>query len=537
MSDVCEQPVFTEEKVSKELERIGIIDRVLAKYGALTIKGVYKIIYNVDEGKNFERLNDLKTFLDSHSNVYDVSFDLVRNRPPEFRLMFVNLINSLHHATDKKLNRNFVSHEIDRFDSAFLKQYINIEGTRKFFKRHKNFFIVHPDSTVSLNPLCFSVPSAWECKALSFNTKTLKYDKSIVITGVGRIISKLRNMQYIKIEIVHGAWKGEVICGLSKNVSGEFNLAAKFPLGSLVKVQAYRVYEGAHSWSASRILPLDDHHDIWRVTKTEKIDGSLAKFKSVCQDEKDESSSFPDSSFIHLRVVQINSEISQMNESVVKSVSGKFEIESAIENCKTKMVNGLDSVQMKFCNLVINDEIKKINDIDKCLRDGPKTFKQMFDKLINGDTFSYYSYMVNFVTIRTHLYEISGGWVKMRNTFYRTQLLKFLHYINTKSEKEITVNMLQRFIVVKMMILFLKFQISCHISNTLSTRKADDLVDEFFNCAKNMDTFLTFLEEHASIIELAEACGEQFIFLRGTYFDNFSLFLPKFRFRNYILMN
>lgn len=53
---------------------------------------------------------------------------------------------------------------------------------------------------------------------------------------------------------------------------------------------------------------------------------------------------------------------------------------------------------------------------------------------------------------------------------------------------------------------------------------------EILKYAENVDTFLKFIEKFESLIELAEAFGEQFIFLRGTYISSCNLFIPKFRF-------
>lgn len=66
-----------------------------------------------------------------------------------------------------------------------------------------------------------------------------------------------------------------------------------------------------------------------------------------------------------------------------------------------------------------------------------------------SDTFAYYSYMVDFIVVRSHLYEISEDRVWMRSYTFRTEMLKFLRYIDEKSRENVTVNTLRKLINVR----------------------------------------------------------------------------------------
>lgn len=65
-------------------------------------------------------------------------------------------------------------------------------------------------------------------------------------------------------------------------------------------------------------------------------------------------------------------------------------VNGAVEGAETFGTKSVDSkIEMnsdywKFYDDVIQDEIKKGREVDECLRDGAKTFRQIFDKLIEG---------------------------------------------------------------------------------------------------------------------------------------------------------
>lgn len=67
---------------------------------------------------------------------------------------------------------------------------------------------------------------------------------------------------------------------------------------------------------------------------------------------------------------------------------------------------------------------------------------------IFSDTFTYYFYMVDFIVIRSHLYEIVKDRVCMRSYTFRTEMLKFLSYIAENSKENVTVNTLRKLIIV-----------------------------------------------------------------------------------------
>lgn len=80
-------------------------------------------------------------------------------------------------------------------------------------------------------------------------------------------------------------------------------------------------------------------------------------------------------------------------ELVRNNWSPRFVVESVHEEAKEAGRSRKNSVdtetemnwsRWKFYNDVIQDEMKKSREIDECLRDGVKTFQQIFDKLIEG---------------------------------------------------------------------------------------------------------------------------------------------------------
>lgn len=66
--------------------------------------------------------------------------------------------------------------------------------------------------------------------------------------------------------------------------------------------------------------------------------------------------------------------------------------------------------------------------------------------IIFSDTFAYYSYMVDFIIVRSHLYEILEDRVWMKSYTFRTEMLKFLRYIDEKSKENVTVNTLRKLV-------------------------------------------------------------------------------------------
>ncbi|VDO46814.1 unnamed protein product, partial [Onchocerca flexuosa] len=348
------------------------------------------------------------------------------------------------------------------------------------------------------------------------NQTAFRYDRSIVLDGIGKVVSAVGSTGYIKIEIVRGPWTAQTVFGLSKNVSNEVNLAKKFPVGTQVKVLAHRAYEAAHPWTATKVVLADDRDDIWCVGETGRMDRLLGKYQSVkeeCANSVGSSEIAEIKSFNSIPNQRFKTESIRTSASpqlMVKSVNGEGE---GAGGSKMNFINTETEIQInsnywKFYNDIIHDERKKMQEVDECLRDGPKTFRQIFDKLIEGDTFAYFSYMVDFIVIHSHLYEIKEDRVWIKNDTFRNEMLKFLRYINEKSKENVTVNILRKLI----------------------NANDGDFTEEFLRYTENADAFLKFIEEHTSLIELAEAFGEQFIFLRGTYVSDYNIFVPKFHF-------
>uniref|UniRef100_A0A915PW22 Uncharacterized protein n=1 Tax=Setaria digitata TaxID=48799 RepID=A0A915PW22_9BILA len=513
MDDTCRRPIFTQEEIDKELKRIVLLDRILAESGALTLKKLHSLVNEIDKGNNFKNLSDLTTFIGLRTNIFEISFDLVRNHSQEFREMFGYVVNFLCNMDHSESDIDILMQVISRFNTIVVQEIGNSKKeVRQFLEQHKNFFILYPNDIVILSPACLEIPSVWERSALPTYSNAIRYDKSIVLSGVGRVVSAVSSTGYIKIEIIRGPWTTQTVFGLSKNVSNEVNLANKYPVGTLVKILAYRAYEAAHPWTATKVFLADDRDDIWCVGETGRMDRLLKKYQlhrigsgsNVVAAEGTETESINTSP---VREFKTQSVRCNMSPKLAKLVNGEA------EEVGTFGTNSADTeVEMarcwKFYSDVIHDEVKKIQEVDECLRDGPKTFRQIFDKLIEGDTFAYYSYMVDFVIVRSHLYEISKDHVYMRRDVFRKEMLKFLRYIDEKSKENVTVNTLRKLI----------------------NASDIDFAEELLNYAGSADAFLKFIENHTSLIELAEAFGEQFIFLRGTYITEHDIFVPKFHF-------
>uniref|UniRef100_A0A1I7VX07 Tudor domain-containing protein n=1 Tax=Loa loa TaxID=7209 RepID=A0A1I7VX07_LOALO len=531
------RPVFTQEQIDKELKQVVLLDRILAENGALTFRQLNDVVFKTDKRNNFKTSNDLVQFIGTRTNIFEVSFDLVRNHSQEFREMFGYLVNFLCVLDQSKCNLETVFHVIMRCSPIVVSKVGNTEKkVRYFLEKHKNFFIMCESNGVMLSRICREIPSAWERRALptyknAIRRRAFRYDRSIVLDGIGKVVSAVSNTGYIKIEIVRGPWKAQTVFGLSKNVSNEVNLAKKYPIGTLVKILAYRAYEAAHPWTATKVTSADDHDNIWCVEETGTMDRLLEKYQCVLKDrsltevgrakntmntnseiaEKKLFNSSPDRTF---KTKSVGGSASP--RFIMKSVSGETEKAGAFRRNSVERRNSIvteagmemNSNYWKFYNDVILDEMKKSQEVDECLRDGPKTFRQIFNMFIEGDTFAYYSYMVDFIIVRSHLYEIDEDRVWMRNHLFRSEMLKFLRYIDEKSRENITVHTLRKLI----------------------SANDGDFVEEMVSYAENADIFLKFIEKHASLIELAEACGEQFIFLRGTYISDWNIFLPKFHF-------
>ncbi|VDK78393.1 unnamed protein product [Litomosoides sigmodontis] len=510
MNHVSGRPVFTREQIDKELKQVELLDQILAERGALTLSQLNDVVIKIDKGRNFKSFDDLISFVGLRTNIFEASFDLIRNRSQEFREMFGYLVNFLCEVDQKKRNVETVLRVVMRFNSIVT---LEVGGTEvqicQFLREHRNFFILCGNSTVMLSAVCLKIPSVWEREALPTYKDNIRYDKSIVLDGIGKVVSAVRCTGCVKIKVVRGRWTAQMVCALSKNVSSEENLANRYPVGTLVKILAYRAYKAAHPWTATKVAFADISDNIWRASKTGGMDRMLAKYRCMLKDRN----------LIEVdgRADNVSTPEIAKNKSVEDRASSLFMLErinGAVEEAGsfgTKSVDSemeMNSDYWKFYDDVIKDEMKKEREIDDCLRDGAKTFRQIFDKLIDGDTFAYYSYMVDFIVIRSHLYEILEGRVWMKSYTFRTEMLKFLRYIDEKSKENITINTLRKLISVN----------------------DGNFMEELLNCAENADTFLKFLEKHASLIELAEAFGEQFIFLRGTYIGSYDIFIPKFHF-------
>ena len=68
----------------------------------------------------------------------------------------------------------------------------------------------------------------------SAKSDCFRYDRSVVLTGIGQIVSAVANTRYVKIQITQGRFSKQTIYGLSKNVSVEENIALKYPVGTMV---------------------------------------------------------------------------------------------------------------------------------------------------------------------------------------------------------------------------------------------------------------------------------------------------------------
>ncbi|VDM93300.1 unnamed protein product, partial [Onchocerca ochengi] len=161
MNDINERPVFNQEQIDKELKQVVLLDQILAEHGTLTLKALK------DVGNVFKNLNDLATFIGVRTNIFEVSFDLVRNHSQEFREMFGYLVNFLCGIDQPKRSLEVVIQVIERFNAIVVREVgCSEKKVRLFLEKHKNFFILCPNDTVMLNPTCLKIPSVWERKAL-----------------------------------------------------------------------------------------------------------------------------------------------------------------------------------------------------------------------------------------------------------------------------------------------------------------------------------------------------------------------------------
>lgn len=49
MDVVNKRPAFTQEQIAEELKQVGLVDRILARHGALTLRQLHSIISKIDE--------------------------------------------------------------------------------------------------------------------------------------------------------------------------------------------------------------------------------------------------------------------------------------------------------------------------------------------------------------------------------------------------------------------------------------------------------------------------------------------------------
>ncbi|VDO52340.1 unnamed protein product [Onchocerca flexuosa] len=177
MDDISVRPVFTQEQIDKELKQVVLLDRILAEHGALTLKALKDVVSKIDKENVFKKLNDLTAFIGMRTNIFEVSFDLVRNHSQEFREMFGYLVNFLCGIDQSKRNLEVVLQVIMRFNAIVVREVgCNEKKVRHFLDKHKNFFILCRNDTVMLNPTCLKIPSVWERKALPTYKNAIRYN-------------------------------------------------------------------------------------------------------------------------------------------------------------------------------------------------------------------------------------------------------------------------------------------------------------------------------------------------------------------------
>lgn len=69
-----------------------------------------------------------------------------------------------------------------------------------------------------------------------------RYDRSVVLDGIGKVVSAVIATGYIKIVVLRGPFKTQTVYGISKNVSDKINLARVFPVGTLVSYSFFGQY-------------------------------------------------------------------------------------------------------------------------------------------------------------------------------------------------------------------------------------------------------------------------------------------------------
>lgn len=68
---------------------------------------------------------------------------------------------------------------------------------------------------------------------VSKSEKAFRYDRSIVLNGIGKVVSAVSSTGYIKIEVVRGPCT-QTVFGLDRSVPNKVNLAERYPVGTLV---------------------------------------------------------------------------------------------------------------------------------------------------------------------------------------------------------------------------------------------------------------------------------------------------------------
>ncbi|KHN88664.1 hypothetical protein Tcan_14792 [Toxocara canis] len=567
-----ERPQFSEQQIVMERQLITIIDGVIAECGRLNVETLYEAVQ--EKCDYFRSIGELHDFIRKRSNVFKLSFNSVCNRSIEYRKMFGFIINSLMNMIPERRTlanigkimlqcepvaqcevgctfehvRNFVKRhphfyrirmvnepiellasggtiasawQYDalpqykgglRYDrsieltghgrvvNAVMKSnYVKIEideglwkgqtvygigsnvsgceeniairypcGTavaqcevgctfehvRNFVKRTSTFYRIRMvNEPIELLASGGTIASAWQYDALPQYKGGLRYDRSIELTGHGRVVNAVMKSNYVKIEIDEGLWKGQTVYGIGSNVSGcEENIAIRYPCGTAVNVRAFRAYGAAHPWTASKIADsfIDEMEDIWTLSKP---------FKKSLRG-------------------------SGINENLQAAPSPVLSISSQI------------IVERKFFEEVLDEELNRIAEADQYLS---IMTSENFMKIIED------SRLLNFMHWRTHLYEVYGSMVSKRSDSYREQMLNFLRFVSAS-----------RISVVEL----------CEKIKG----KVDYFSSDFLAPLATVDELKQFVHMHGTLFDIAELHDDEYICVRGTFVSKRNVFIPKFYF-------
>lgn len=407
---VKDRPVFSKGEIIDELRKVCLLDEILAENGALEFEPLFSLLQKIAEDPPFSNIDEMMDFVISRSNVFDVVYGTVKNRSVEFREMFGYLINYIFNQDPKNRSITTVRKALDKFESVRLYDVGRTEEDFLYFlRKHSNFFILQEDFLLFLNPACLKIPSAWQRWALPvYSKRKIRYDKSIVLAGVGQVVSALPNTHYVKVQITKGKWKGLTVYGVTKFIPSVDNVAIEFPVGTEVKLCAYRAYNAAQAWTAFSMTP--------NVDNAVRDDAN-----AVC------------------------------NQTNREPFSSQFELSSNVSS--PRVVSGTEDFKLQgdinfseefFFKNVLDTELKRIQEVDSFIGDREISCRDLFEHIMRGTSFTLFSHLNNFVFSRPHLYERLNGKVKKRPEHYRAVLLRLLRHVGEPRKEKLIIDVLRK---------------------------------------------------------------------------------------------